>query len=218
MQINSELQKCAAAIKGWTVKFLVSGKKWLDCQSIAVWLEGCSTSWVHELRKIMTRSSSSRATEGTKAKVNASWCQKEIVLAGVVKRTDRLVEVDKWTKGLRKVGRWLWMLLWPTCTVFWCGLVTNEVVGGEAQSGRGYQTNSGESVLNPLKFICVIVRCNEDNRIGIVKTEADESMGNKWGSGIIKTVPDVSKGLRVIIAWLRDLVNDLTCLWTVRFV
>ena len=41
------------------------------------------------------------------------------------------------------------------------------------------ESNSGESVLNPLKFICVIVRCNEDNRIGIVKTEADESMGNK---------------------------------------
>ena len=38
------------------------------------------------------------------------------------------------------------------------------------------EKNSGKSVLNPLKFICGIKRCIEENRIGVVKTGADESM------------------------------------------
>jgi hypothetical protein len=41
------------------------------------------------------------------------------------------------------------------------------------------ENNSGERVLNPLEFIYDIVRCTEENRIGIVKTGADESMCNK---------------------------------------
>ena len=41
------------------------------------------------------------------------------------------------------------------------------------------ENNSGESVLNPLKFICDIVRCTEENRFDIVKTGVDESMGFK---------------------------------------
>jgi hypothetical protein len=41
------------------------------------------------------------------------------------------------------------------------------------------ENNSGESVLNPLKFICDIMRCSEENRIGIVKTGTDESTGYK---------------------------------------
>ena len=32
-------------------------------------------------------------------------------------------------------------------------------------------------VVNPLKFIWDIVRCTEENRVGIVKTGVDESMG-----------------------------------------
>jgi len=44
-------QMRAAAIKGWTNKFSVYGEKWSNYQSIAVQLEGCSMSWVHEQRK-----------------------------------------------------------------------------------------------------------------------------------------------------------------------
>ena len=41
------------------------------------------------------------------------------------------------------------------------------------------ENNSGKGVLNPLKFICDIKRCTEENRIGVVKTGADESMSYK---------------------------------------
>jgi hypothetical protein len=36
--------------------------------------------------------------------------------------------------------------------------------------------NSGESILNTLQLICDILRCIKENRIGIVKKRADESM------------------------------------------
>ena len=41
------------------------------------------------------------------------------------------------------------------------------------------KNNSGKGVLNPLKFICDIKRCTEENGIGVVKTGADESMSYK---------------------------------------
>ena len=40
------------------------------------------------------------------------------------------------------------------------------------------ENNSGESVLNALQLISDIMRCTE-NRVGIVKTGADESMSYK---------------------------------------
>ena len=71
------------------------------------------------------------------------------------------------------------------------------------------ENNSGKGVLNPLKFICDIKRCTEENRIGVVKTGADESMSYKWGSVIVETVPDVLEGIHVIVARLRDIVDML---------
>ena len=66
------------------------------------------------------------------------------------------------------------------------------------------ENNSGKGVLNPLKFICDIKRCTEENRIGVVKTGADESMSYKRGSAIIEKVSDVTECLHVIVARLRD--------------
>ena len=74
---------------------------------------------------------------------------------------------------------------------------------GKAVSLENY---SGKGVLNTLKFICDIKRCTKENRIGVVKTGADERMSYKGGSVIVKTVPDVSEGIHVIVARLRDIV------------
>ena len=41
------------------------------------------------------------------------------------------------------------------------------------------EKNSGKSVLNALELICDIMRCTEENRVGIVKMGADESMSYK---------------------------------------
>ena len=41
------------------------------------------------------------------------------------------------------------------------------------------ENNSGESVLNGLQLICDIMRCTDENRVGIVKTGVDESMSYK---------------------------------------
>ena len=41
------------------------------------------------------------------------------------------------------------------------------------------ENNSGKSILNALELICDIMRCTEENRVGIVKTDADESMSYK---------------------------------------
>ena len=41
------------------------------------------------------------------------------------------------------------------------------------------ENNSGKGVFNPLKFFCDINRCAEENRFGVVKTVADESMSYK---------------------------------------
>ena len=39
--------------------------------------------------------------------------------------------------------------------------------------------NSGKRVLNTLEFICDIVRCTEENRIGVVKARTNEGMSDK---------------------------------------
>jgi len=62
-QINSEPQMRTAAIKCWKNNFSLR-LKLSNYQSIAVQLEGCSMSWVHEQRKTMTRSLS-RSSERT---------------------------------------------------------------------------------------------------------------------------------------------------------
>ena len=41
------------------------------------------------------------------------------------------------------------------------------------------ENDSGKNVLNPFEFICDMERCTEENRIGVVKTGADESMSYK---------------------------------------
>ena len=41
------------------------------------------------------------------------------------------------------------------------------------------EDNSGERVLNALKFIDDIVGGPEENRVSVVKTRTDESMGNE---------------------------------------
>ena len=46
----------------------------------------------------------------------------------------------------------------------------------------GLENNSGERVLNSLEFVCDIVRCVIENRIGVVETEADESVRNSSSS------------------------------------
>jgi len=49
--------------------------------------------------------------------------------------------------------------------------------------GAGYAVrllnNSSKKVLNPLEFICDIMGCTEENRIGLIKTRTDESMSNE---------------------------------------
>jgi len=50
--------------------------------------------------------------------------------------------------------------------------------------------------------------CNKENRIGVIKTGTDESMSNKWGSNIVKNVPDVLQSLQVVVAPLGDLVVE----------
>ena len=41
------------------------------------------------------------------------------------------------------------------------------------------EDNSGERVLNALKFIDDIVGGTEGNRVSVIKTRTDESMGNE---------------------------------------
>ena len=71
----------------------------------------------------------------------------------------------------------------------------------------GLENNSGERVLNSLKFMCDIMRCAIENRISVVETGADESMSNKRCSVRVETVSDVSESLQVIVARLGDLVG-----------
>ena len=41
------------------------------------------------------------------------------------------------------------------------------------------ENNSGKSVLNPLDLVCDIVTCTKENKVGIAKMGADESMSYK---------------------------------------
>ena len=41
------------------------------------------------------------------------------------------------------------------------------------------ENDSGKSVLNAMELTCDIMRCTEENRVGIAKTGADESMSYK---------------------------------------
>ena len=43
----------------------------------------------------------------------------------------------------------------------------------------GLENNSGKSVLNALQLIYDIMRCTEEDRVGIVETGADESVSYK---------------------------------------
>ena len=41
------------------------------------------------------------------------------------------------------------------------------------------ENNSGEGILDTLEFVCDIVRCTEENRIGVVKVRTNEGMSDK---------------------------------------
>ena len=118
--------------------------------------------------------------------------------------------VDEWSKVLRGVGR----------KGFVCDggkLETNSALDRKPMQlskkrlrvglAVRLEDNSGKRVLNALKFIDNVVGGTEKNRVSVVKTRTDESMGNEWGSLIIEIVPDVAKSLHVVVAELRDLVD-----------
>jgi hypothetical protein len=136
------------------------------------------------------------------AKVNVRWSGNKILLVGGAERANRLVFVKKWSKVVRGV--------WREGFIGYCGkLESYSTVDREPDKlleerlrecwAFRLENNSGESILNTLQLICDILRCTE-NRTGIVKTRADESMSYKWGRVIIETVSDVMKSLHVIVS------------------
>jgi hypothetical protein len=134
------------------------------------------------------------------------------LLVGGVERANRLVLVKKWSKVVRgSLKRGLYRLLWQAWIVFYCGQEPVKLLAERLRVCEAIrlENNSGESILNTLQRICDILRCTKENRIGIVKTRAVESMSYKWGRVIIETVSDVTKSLHVIVARLRDEVNML---------
>jgi len=131
-QVNSELQMRAAAIKGWTNKFSVYGEKWWRYQSIAVQLEGCSMSWVHEQRKTVTRSSS-RSSEQT----TCMCLQTASAAEQTVRLPARSPQRDMVARNRANISR-LASPPWRWCTG---GQVTSAGHGGWAWYGRISRTS-----------------------------------------------------------------------------
>jgi len=126
-QINSEPQMRAAAIKGWTNKFSVYGEKWSKYQSIAVQLEGCSMSWVHEQRKTVTRSSSKSSERTTCMCLHTTSAADQ-----TVRLPARSPQRDTVARNCANICR----LVSPSWR--WCagGQVTSACHGGRAWYGR----------------------------------------------------------------------------------